>query len=58
MGMGPYSRLIFNHILGWTEDGAEVRNRPLPWGEGGERSEPGEGLLAYVGPSDPSSPCK
>jgi hypothetical protein len=56
--MGPYSRLIFNHILGWTEGGAEVGNRPLPWGEGGERSEPGEGLLAYVGPSDPSSPCK
>ena len=37
---------------------AKVREHsPLPWGEGGGRSEPGEGLLAHVNPSDPPSPC-
>jgi putative endonuclease len=41
-------------IKGWTRGGRSRKHSPLPWGEGGERSEPGEGLLTYVGPSDPS----
>jgi hypothetical protein len=50
--------LIITHIFGWTRRGQKSRNSPLPWGEGGERSEPGVGLLRHVHPSDPTSPCK
>ena len=53
-----FLRLVFTHIFGWTRGGRSQKLSPLPWGEGGERSEPGEGLLGYVGPSDPSAPCK
>ena len=50
IGLYPYRAL---------ETGVRSQNlSPLPWGEGGERSEPGEGLLGYVGPPDPSPPCK
>ena len=38
-----------------TRGGSQNPN-PLPWGEGGERSEPGEGSLDRVGASDPYSP--
>ena len=44
-GLYPY--------LGLDTGGRSQKLSPLPWGEGGERSEPSEGLLGYVGPSDP-----
>src|SRR5208337_3845737 len=47
---------LYSYLL--LDTGGRGRKyRPLPWGEGGERSEPGEGLLRRVRPSDSSSAC-
>ena len=38
----------FAHYFGFTN---EPRQRPSPWGEGGESSEPGEGFLDFLSSS-------
>ncbi|MBZ5563266.1 MAG: hypothetical protein LAP13_12710, partial [Acidobacteriia bacterium] len=35
-------------IAGGSRDTADIGHSPLPWGEGRERSESGEGFLLYL----------